>query len=79
MPPVKAVWATSAAREEFTSTERADCVEDYEQNGPQLFVGGGGFAYYYFANGRTMVLAEKDGKVSLFTLEEIQEEPRRRM
>ena len=73
---MKGVWATSAAREEFTATERAYAVEDYEEHGPQLFARGAGFAYYHFSEGRTLVLAEKGGRVSLMTLEEVQEEQR---
>ena len=78
MSTVRGVWATSAAREMFTEGERAFAVEDYEEHGPQIFAGGVGFAYYDFAGGRTLVLADNTGKVSLMTLEEIREERRRR-
>ena len=74
---MKGVWATPAAREKFTPTERGYAVEDYEEHGPQLFAGGAGFAYYHCSEGRTLVLAERDGRASLMTLEEVKEEQRR--
>ena len=74
---VKGVWATPAAREEFDSFERASCVENYEQCGPQLFVGGVGFAEYELSGGRRLILADRDGRVSLMTFEEVEAERRR--
>ena len=67
---VRGVWATSAAWEEFNPFERANCVENHEHYGPQLFAGGVGFAVFRFPRGRTLVLAERNGVVSLMTEEE---------
>ncbi len=71
------VWATSAAREEFTASERDGVVDDYEQDGPQLFADGVGFAVYEFSGGRRLVVAEKSGRVSLITSEEVRAEQQR--
>ena len=76
MTKIRGVWATSAARAMFTESERQGCVDDYEARGPQLYAGGAGFAHYDLPGGRTLVLAERDGKVSVMTLEEIREEQR---
>ena len=73
---VRGVWATPTAREEFSSFERANCVENYEHYGPQLFVGGVGFAEYEFPGGRRLLLADRGGRVSLMTAEEVGAERR---
>ena len=73
---VKGVWATPAAQEEFNFFERAVAVEDYEQCGPQYFAGGAGFAIYELSGGRSLVLAERNGLVSLMTQAEVEAERR---
>ena len=75
---VKGVWATPAAREEFNPFERATAVEAYEQYGPQLFVGGVGFAVYGLPGSRRLLLTDRNGCVTLMTVEEVEAERRRR-
>ena len=73
------VWATPAAREEFTDSERQECVDDYAERGPQFVAGGGqGFAFYKFTDGRALLLADNHGKVSVITQEEYHEARRAR-
>ena len=71
---IRGVWATSAAREEFSPSEREGVVHDYDQRGPQLFADGAGFAVYHFSGGRRLMVAEQEGRVSLMTCEEVQQE-----
>ena len=73
---VRGVWATPAAREEFSSSERGSCVEDYERRGPQYFAVDAGFALYEFFGDRRLLLAERRGLVSLMTEEEVEAERR---
>ena len=73
---MRGVWATPAAREEFSEEERAFCVADYEERGPQYFAVDSGFAKYGFAGGRVLVLAERRGLCTLMTEEEVEEERR---
>ncbi len=74
---VRGVWATSAAREAFSPSERSGAVSAYEEHGPQYFADGAGFAVYHFPGGRSLMAAEREGRVSLFTLEEIHDEQER--
>jgi hypothetical protein len=77
---VEGIWATPRAKEMFTpiemAIEMAYAVDDYEEHGPQHFAAGAGFAVYEFDGGRSLVLADKKGKVSLMTAEEVEEEQR---
>lgn len=76
---IEGVWATPAAREEFTDSERQECLDDYAERGPQFVAAGGeGFAFYKFTDGRELLLADNHGKVSVMTQEEFREAQRRR-
>jgi hypothetical protein len=71
------VWATSAAREEFTEADWLGCIDDYSERGPQFVAAGGeGFAFYKFTDGRELLLVERRGKVSVMTQEEFREAQR---
>ncbi len=70
---IEAVWATPPSREEFSASERQGCIDDYAEHGPQCFAGGAGFAFYRFTDGRTLVLADNSGKVSVMTEQELEE------
>jgi hypothetical protein len=73
-PTIEGVWATPAAREEFTASERQERLADYSERGPQWVAaeGGVGFRYYIFPDDRCLVLVDNHGKVSVMTLEEIE-------
>jgi hypothetical protein len=72
---IEGVWATPAARGEFSASERQECLADYGERGPQWVAakGGVGFRYYIFPDGRCLVLVDNRGKVSVMTLEEMEE------
>jgi hypothetical protein len=70
---IEGVWATLAASEAFSDSERQGCIDDYSELGPQYFTRGVGFAFYKFTDGRSLLLADKGGKVSVMTQEELAE------
>lgn len=74
---IRGVWATENARDRFTEAELDEAVRDYNEQGPQYFTRGVGFAFYKFPAECVLAVAVRDGKATLMTAAELEEEQRK--